>query len=154
MTHHDRIPYTGPAGELLARLDGVRECGPGRWMARCPAHDDRTPSLSIRETEDGRVLIHDFGGCGPEAVVSAVGLTLGDLFPARSESPSLTGHRPTIPRHRAEDLLDLAAHEATVCAVVAGDLLAGRPVSPEDRDRMTQAIEILSAMAVEVIHGP
>lgn len=42
---------------LLSRLDGVKEAGPGKWIARCCAHEDRKPSLSIREVED-RVLVH------------------------------------------------------------------------------------------------
>ena len=39
------------AATILDRLDGVRPTGDGRWIARCPAHDDRSPSLSIREAE-------------------------------------------------------------------------------------------------------
>ena len=41
------------AAKLLDRLPGVRKTGPGRWIAPCPAHEDRRPSLSIRELEDG-----------------------------------------------------------------------------------------------------
>ena len=66
---------------LLGRLDGVRKTGDGRWLARCPGHDDRGPSLSIRELGDGRVLIHDFAGCKTLEILSAVGLRLRDLFP-------------------------------------------------------------------------
>ena len=47
---------------ILDRLEGVRRCGEG-YMARCPNHDDHTPSLSIREGRDGRILLHCFGGC-------------------------------------------------------------------------------------------
>jgi putative DNA primase/helicase len=63
---------------LLDRLEGVRPAGPHSWMARCPAHDDRNPSLSVA-LRDGRVLIHCFAGCTPEAVLQAVGLTWRDL---------------------------------------------------------------------------
>ncbi len=42
------------ADVLLSRLDGACRTGPGRWIARCPAHDDRHPSLAVRELEDGR----------------------------------------------------------------------------------------------------
>lgn len=51
------------AGALLARLDAVKPTGPGRWLARCPAHEDRSPSLSIRELDDGRTFVHCFAGC-------------------------------------------------------------------------------------------
>lgn len=50
-------------GEFLARLDGVRETARGSWVARCPAHEDRKPSLAIRELNDGTVLVHCFAGC-------------------------------------------------------------------------------------------
>ena len=65
--------------EFLSRLEGVRPNGNGS-MACCPAHDDRTPSLSVSEGEDGRILVKCFAGCDPEAIVQAVGLGLEDLF--------------------------------------------------------------------------
>jgi len=68
------------AERVLGRLAGVRQNAPGRWIARCPSHEDRSPSLSVRELEDGRVLLHDFAGCGVEDVLGALGLTLADLF--------------------------------------------------------------------------
>jgi hypothetical protein len=50
-------------------------------VARCPSHDDHTPSLHFSEGEDGRALLHCFVGCSTESVVAALGLTLADLFP-------------------------------------------------------------------------
>ena len=67
------------ANTLLSRLDGVKPTGPGKWMARSPCRKDRTPSLSVRELEDGRTLLHDFGGASVEEVLTAVGLTFSDL---------------------------------------------------------------------------
>ena len=63
---------------LLNRLQNVRVSGHGQWMACCPAHDDRNPSLSIGEV-DGRVLLHCFVGCDAKAILAAVGLTFADL---------------------------------------------------------------------------
>ena len=51
----------------------VRDLGHGRWMAQCPAHDDRDPSLSFKECDDGRILVNCFAGCPTEAVMDAVG---------------------------------------------------------------------------------
>ena len=65
-------------GVLLNRLERVKRVGPSSWMARCPAHDDRNPSLSI-SLKEGKILIHCFAGCAPEAVLGAVGLTWRDL---------------------------------------------------------------------------
>jgi hypothetical protein len=72
-----------PIEIVLGRLDKVRKTGKG-WTARCPAHEDHTPSLSISETEDGTVLVHCFAGCLPEEVCGAIGLNLGALFNSRT----------------------------------------------------------------------
>jgi hypothetical protein len=56
----------------------------GRWMANCPAHDDRNPSLSIMEFRDGNLWVNCFAGCETEAVLDKLGLRFADLF-ARPE---------------------------------------------------------------------
>ncbi len=66
---------------ILSRLDRHLPSGKNRHVACCPAHEDRDPSLSIAEAQDGRVLIHCFAGCSALSVVEALGLTLGDLYP-------------------------------------------------------------------------
>lgn len=65
--------------EILADLLGARASGDG-WVARCPAHDDRHASLSIREGADGRVLLKCHAGCTVEAIVVSQGLQIRDLF--------------------------------------------------------------------------
>ena len=64
---------------LLARLSGVRESG-GSYTACCPSHDDKTPSLSVKAGEDGRVLVYCHAGCDTGSVVESVGLRMADLF--------------------------------------------------------------------------
>jgi hypothetical protein len=64
--------------DFLTRLDGVKRTGRG-WQAKCPAHDDRSPSLSIREGELG-VLLHCFAGCSLNTICEALGLMVRDLF--------------------------------------------------------------------------
>ena len=66
--------------EALARLTRARSIGKGKWVARCPAHRDRNPSLSIGIGKDGRVLVHCFAGCRHTAVLEALGLCERDLF--------------------------------------------------------------------------
>lgn len=65
---------------LLSKLQKVRPRGSGRWFSICPAHEEKTGSLSIREGSHGRILLHDFGGCSVEKVLNALGLRLRDLF--------------------------------------------------------------------------
>jgi putative DNA primase/helicase len=69
----------------LYRATGEKAKGSGKgWQARCPAHDDRRPSLSIAAGEDGRVLVTCHAGCAPESIVAAVSLGLADLMPEGS----------------------------------------------------------------------
>jgi hypothetical protein len=63
--------YSLPSAEIIAKgLDG-RKRGNG-WIVRCPAHDDREPSLSIRDGSDGGLLFQRFAGCGQGRVISAL----------------------------------------------------------------------------------
>lgn len=110
------------AETLLDRLEAVRG-GNGRWIARCPAHDDRSPSLSVRELPDGRLLVHCHAGCGAADVVAAVGLSLSDLFP---DGPLYHKARGVL-RHSERR----AYHEAVV-EIAAADLAAGRRLTSED----------------------
>jgi hypothetical protein len=58
-----------------------------KWVARCPAHDDHSPSLSIKEGFDGRIVIRCWTGCSTEAVLRVLNLTFRDLFPGPPPSP-------------------------------------------------------------------
>jgi hypothetical protein len=86
--------------ELSERLTGVRRTGRG-VSARCPAHDDRQSSLSLAAGHDGRVLLHCFAACRPQAIVRALGLELRDLFADARPRPS----------SRPASTLDAARHE-------------------------------------------
>jgi len=70
--------------QILPRFPDSKKTNSG-WSGCCPAHDDKTPSLSIKGGDDGGVVLHCHAGCKPEAVVAAVGLTMADLMPARAE---------------------------------------------------------------------
>lgn len=73
-----------PADIVLARLDalGLSIRGGNPWMAICPAHADTAPSLSLKETPDGTLLVNCWGGCQTDAVLEALGLDLRHLFPS------------------------------------------------------------------------
>ena len=71
--------------QILDRLQGVTRNGDG-WKARCPAHDDQTPSLSITEGDDGRTLLKCHAGCTVENICAGIGITPADLFAEREKS--------------------------------------------------------------------
>lgn len=122
--------------KLLPHLHKVKRTGPVTWLACCPAHEDRSPSLSIKEADDGRLLLKCWAGCSADEVVGAVGLAMADLFPPRPGAPG-GGHPPKRRPWSAADLIDLAAHEATVAMVIATDILNERPDA--DRERLLVA---------------
>lgn len=69
---------------LLSRLEKVRPRGKDQYMACCPAHSDRDPSLSIKRLSDGRILMKCFAECPTADVLAAVGMSMTDLFPEGS----------------------------------------------------------------------
>jgi hypothetical protein len=62
--------------ETIARALGGRKAGDG-WIARCPCHDDREPSLSIHHAADGKLLAHCHAGCEQGRVIAALRLRCG-----------------------------------------------------------------------------
>lgn len=75
-----------------------KPCGSG-WSCRCPGHDDRKPSLTIKEGDDGRALLYCHARCATEAVVAELGLTMRDLMPPVQGGRLRPSHRqrPSMP---------------------------------------------------------
>jgi len=132
------------ADNLLGRLAGVKSIGHGKYKARCPAHEDRSPSLSVRVLDDGRILLHCFAGCGAADVVESLGLTLDALFPDKEQ-----GHaRPTRRPYAAADLLHFVDRESLVVLVLACDAIAKQRLAEADLARvMTARARISSVIA-------
>lgn len=75
----DDDPALMPIERVLARVQ--HNGGPGpTWSARCPAHYDDRPSLSITERPDGQVLIYCHALCDTDNVLEAIGLEYDDLY--------------------------------------------------------------------------
>lgn len=126
------------ADAILDRLTGVRQITPGKWLARCPAHDDGRPSLSILEKVDGQVLLYCFAGCSADEIVGAVGLEMRDLFPPREhQQPRSSGRWGS--RWSAADLLHLLDREALIIMIVAADRVRDGSVSAVDLERLARA---------------
>jgi hypothetical protein len=82
-----------PLDLVLSRLSNVSKNGTG-FRAPCPAHGGNSAnSLSIKEGNDSRVILHCFGGCEVSAILEKVGLTFGDLF---ADGNSANGKDPRV----------------------------------------------------------
>ena len=126
-----------PIENTLSRLDKPRQRQPGQWSARCPAHPDKSPSLSVRETPEGSVLLHCFGGCEVAEIVAAMGLELHDLFPPRDKptgTPKKIANLLT-----AGQALELLHTEATLIAIALTNFFKGTAVAETDMTRLRQA---------------
>ena len=115
---------------ILPHLDKVKRSGKG-YQARCPAHDDNGPSLSLREGDDGRVLMHCHAGCSTDAVVAALGLSMIDLFP-QSGKPRRPPPAPGVSRR---DLQAAAEFERSILFILKCDAGRSRPISQADMRR-------------------
>lgn len=124
--------------DFLSRLEKVKRTGNGTWLACCPAHGDRNPSMHVAEGDDGRVLINCFAGCSPEDITGAVGLRMSDLFPPERISDH---EKPIRPPFNARDALEACALEMTVVVVCASDMAKGRQLSEGARKRLLLAAE-------------
>jgi DNA primase len=133
-----------PIENLLARLDAVKETSRGKWQARCPSHDDKQPSLSIKETNDGVVLLKCWSGCNASEIVGAVGLELSDLFPKHENFDHSRRQVKQQKPFNAMDALRAIIHETTIVAVCAG-MLKSDGLSPDDSARLALAIQRLFA---------
>jgi len=118
---------------ILSRLEKVKGRN-GAYTACCPAHGDKSPSLAIRELDDGRILMKCFANCSIQEIMGAIGMDIGDLF------PNVNKDLPPVKRkYYATDLLRVIEFEAWVVSVAAYTMSQGLPLSEEDRARMKKA---------------
>ena len=110
--------------ETIAKALGGRKAG-GGWMARCPAHDDRTPSLSIRDAEDSKVLVRCHAGCDQERVIAAL-RTRGLWAENRPRLLSRIARRTSVERKPDHD--DARRSEAALAIWQSAQPAQGTPV--------------------------
>lgn len=129
------LPY------LLNALQKVKKTGPNRYIALCPAHADKRPSLTITEKDGGVVLIKCWAGCGAAEILQAVGLDFAALFPPRDEQHA---HKPQRRPWNPYDILKTLEFESTIAYLCAKKLAEGRPLSEREQDRLLQTVSRLS----------
>lgn len=119
---------------LLQRLQKVQRIGEGRYKAICPAHDDHSPSLAIKES-DGRLLLHCFCGCETADILAAIGLDFLDIMPEQSMGNFKKDKKPFY----AMDVLGIIKFEATLVYIYASDMAKGIALTSADKERLLLA---------------
>lgn len=128
--------------EIVLSKIAARQSGPNRWIAKCPGHVDRSPSLSIAALKDGRVLLHCHAGCEVQAVLEAAGLTFSELF----DAPLGARLPPVKVGWSARELLELIEHEVNVVMVLAWCVQLGQAISELAADRLHKAADNLAEL--------
>jgi hypothetical protein len=134
--------------ELISRLQKVRKTGDAKWLACCPAHKDRSPSLAIKLSDSDKILLHCFAGCDVQSIVSSVDLELSDLMPERPQGYGRS--KPNAPRFNKNELFDCLVFESTLLSLAIRKLLSGDDLAVQDLRRIEQAEELISELAREV----
>lgn len=133
---------------LLQHLTKLKKTGANKWQSCCPAHEDKAPSLAIKELDDGRVLIHCFAGCSSSEILQSVGLDFDVLYP---EPASYHLPKPRKP-FNATDVLNALAFEVLIAWNCAKTMSAGQTLTDTDRERLLLSTTRLQR-GLEVING-
>ncbi|WP_028100450.1 hypothetical protein [Pseudoduganella violaceinigra] len=136
---------------LLEKLDGVRQTGHGKFVARCPSHNDSNPSLSITVTGLGVVLLHCFAGCATCDVLDAVDLDFADLYPPRISMDGYA-YKPVRAPFDARQVLTALSAEALTIIQICRIVLDHKPLTLADYTRLTLAAHRFQA-GLEKING-
>jgi hypothetical protein len=123
-----------PLNTLLPLLEKVQSIGNGKYKALCPAHDDRSPSLAIKDDSE-RLLLHCFSGCETEDVLGAIGLTFADIMPEKAMGNFKKEKRPFY----AMDVIGIIKNEATLVYIYASDMAKGLTLTIKDKERLLLA---------------
>jgi hypothetical protein len=130
---------------LLSRLDKVTSKGQGRWVARCPSHPDKQPSLAITETQTGTLLLHCFSLCSIEEITTSIGLSVADLFPKNSDS-STTAKSIKRP-FSVSQILPAFERELLIATQFLGAIGRGETVPEAERQRAAICAERIAKLA-------
>mgnify|MGYP003382232040 FL=1 len=125
------------AAKILERLHNVHRTHPQSWAAGCPCCESRRGRpVSVRETDDGRALLHAFCGCATADVLGKLGLTLSDLF----DRPLAHHYAPRKTAIPARDLLSVVSDDVTVIAIEGARWLDARSLDEESWTRVAAAV--------------
>jgi hypothetical protein len=102
--------------------------------------------LSIKEGDDGKILLHCFAGCDVASVVAAVGLEMSDLYPEKIIAHGKAMRRPW----SAADLIGLLDHETLILFIIAADQIEGKTLDEATMQRLQVVRARISAIAESI----
>lgn len=133
--------------KLLNGLDKVKRTSNSSWMACCPSHTDRSPSLSIKDTGDGKVILKCFAGCETIDVLGALGLDWDDVMPPKQPVERIQTVKPMKHTIYATDALRVIKSEAMIITMAAMDITNGRKITDAELSRIKLAMERINKVS-------
>lgn len=110
----------------IANSLNAKPRGKDNWMALCPSHTEKTPSLSLKAGLNGKPLVYCFGGCSQEEVLNALrGLGLWESATQQQDRCPYTSSQLEYYRH--------------VAVIGKSDITHQRPISDKDKALFRQA---------------
>ena len=121
--------------DILNRFDGVRESGSGQYSCRCPAHEDKSNSLGIKQGEGDHILLNCFAGCDTKHILDSVGLTWKDILPDNDVTQEIktSGFNPY-------SVLKMIRDEVLIIGLASADIRKGKQLNDADHDRLLKAV--------------
>src|SRR6266508_2577029 len=122
---------------LILTKTRAKKQGAG-WQGHCPAHKDKSPSLSIDQGSDTRILLKCHTGCNIDSICSALGVTQADLFPPKQKQTKQTAQSQSNPKYNLEKVYDYKDESGVLLFQAVRKRLA-------DQAKFTEAPEIYTS---------
>jgi hypothetical protein len=122
---------------ILSRLKKVKKTGRASWIACCPAHQDKSPSLSVTMT-DNRVLVHCFGGCDYKEVVKAIGVGYGAFMPTSNKSKGGAYDVELVRGIEAYNALQIFKENALIMVFMAQSMVKKKAMTEVDMNKIIE----------------
>jgi hypothetical protein len=122
---------------LLSRLQKVKRTGKDSHIALCPCHQDKSPSLTIRELEPDHILVNCFAGCETYDVLGSIGLTFDDVYPDRVKDEY---RKPEQIPFNPRDVLSALHGQAIEVLMFAKDIQKGKVLTEKESLELSKVI--------------
>ena len=128
---------------ILSRLSKVASRSNDEWLACCPAHEDKTPSLAIRQSSDGKILLHCFAGCSIEEITDALGLSLNKLFPDNGFNHNDYHHQLKQSQYK-----EILSNEQLVVAIAEAEIKRNHKLNAKNTGRHLLALSRIKKLEI------